>query len=179
MAIHVQCDYCGQTIGQDDRLIMLEAGGRGVDTGGSGIYVNECMGYYHGDLQADGVSCYRRMRDAVRDLHATQERERDCRVTPFLEQPPVEQEHQILNALGDGRLRPREAAKKIQATDDWVVSTGAVQRIMDKMTARGDLERVKEPRKPGSKQHWWTYSRVRVVSPELEALERALKTEEA
>lgn len=93
---------------------------------------------------------------------------------------PTEQEHQILNALGTDRQKPRDVASKITAASEWHVWSSDAKQILDQMAERGDVERIKQPRSPGSSQHWLVYSRAsQPLSPELEALERSLNDDEA
>jgi hypothetical protein len=55
-----------------------------------------------------------------------------------------------------------------------------VKPTLGKIVKRGDLQRIRQPRKPGSKQFRWLYYRqTGNLSPELAALERALNTAEA
>jgi hypothetical protein len=94
--------------------------------------------------------------------------------------PTTEREHRILNALDDQRLCAREIAENIAAPHDWIMRASHVRLTLGKMVDRGDLQRIKQPRKPGSKQFRWLYYRqTGHLSPELAALERALNTTEA
>jgi hypothetical protein len=74
----------------------------------------------------------------------------------------------------------REIAEKIAARHDWIMRASHVKLTLGKMVDRGDLQRVKQPRKPGSQQLRWLYYRqTGKLSPELAALERALNTAQA
>jgi hypothetical protein len=77
-------------------------------------------------------------------------------------------------------LCAREIAEEIAAPHDWIIHASEMKPTLGKMVKRGDLQRIKQPRKPGSKQFRWLYYRqTGHLSPELAALEQALNTAEA
>ena len=93
----------------------------------------------------------------------------------------TEREHQILNVLDGEQLGANEITERINGQrDDWQLYVRDLKGLLPKMVGRGELQRVKEPRTPASRQfRWLHYRETRTLSPELEAMERALKGEEA
>jgi hypothetical protein len=184
MAGSITCDWCGYTI--DDFGALNKMLCYGLPT------IRE----WHLHLPRDGYEC---MEQAVNAFDAICRTQRPAAATPranregwrvehhaFLERchawekiPTTEREHQILNALDDARLCARQIADKIAASHDWIMRASHLKRTLVKMVERGDLQRVKQPRKPGSRQFRWLYYRQTPnLSPELVALERALHAAE-
>jgi hypothetical protein len=185
MAGSITCDWCGHTIDDCSALNKMLCYGLPV--------IRE----WHLHLPRDGYECMDRAVEAFDKICGT---ERPALAMPqtdrenwrveqhaFLERchawekiPATEREHQILNALDDARLCAREIAERIAAPHDWIMRASHVKLTLGKMVDRGDLQRVKQPRKPGSKQFRWLYYRqTGNLSPELAALERALNTAQA
>jgi hypothetical protein len=185
MAGSCRCDWCGHTIKDFSALNKILCCGL------------PATHEWHLHLPRDGYDC---MEQAVAAFDKICGTKRPASAIPqtdrenwradhdaFVERclawekiPTTEREHQILNALDDARLCAREIAEKIAAPHDWIMHAGDVKLTLGKMVERGDLQRVKQPRKPGSEQFRWLYYRqTGNLSPELAALERALKTAEA
>jgi hypothetical protein len=185
MADSVMCDWCGHTIDDFSALNKMLCYGLPA--------IREW--YLH--LPSAGYECMERAVEAFDNICGA---ERLVAAIPqtdsvnwrvehaaFLERchaweqiPATEREHRILNALDDARLCAREIAEKIAAPQGWIMRASDVKRTLGKLVARGDLQRVKEPRVPGSQQFRWLYFRATGnLSPELMALEGALKTAEA
>jgi hypothetical protein len=189
MAGLVTCDWCGHTIEDVSPLNKMLC------------YGLPTIREWHLHLPSDGYECMDRAVEAFdkicgteqpavamaqTDRHTDGERwqaEHDAsleRCHAWNKIPTTEREHQILNALDDTRLCAREIAEKIATPHDWIMHASDVKLTLGKMVDRGDLHRIKEPRVPGSKQFRWLYYRDQgKLSPELAALERALKTAEA
>jgi hypothetical protein len=185
MAGSITCDWCGHTIDDCSALNKMLC------------YGLPAICEWHLHLPHDGYECMERAVEAFDKLcgaerlaaalpqtdrqnwrveqHAVLER---CHAWQKL--PAPEREHRILNALDDARLCAREIAERIAAPHDWITRASDVKLTLGKMVDRGDLQRIRQPRKPGSKQFRWLYYReTGSLSPELAALERALKTVQA
>ncbi len=154
------CDWCGHTIEDFSPLNKMLC------------YGLPAIREWHLHLPGDGYECMER---AVEAFDTILER---CQTWNKIS--TTEREHRILNALDGARLCAREIAEKVAAPHDWIVRASDVKLTLGRMVDRGDLQRVKQPRVRGSKQFRWLYYRqTGKLSPELAALERALKTAEA
>lgn len=183
MADSIACDWCRHTIDDFSALNNMLC------------YGLPSIRVWHLHLPHDGYDC---MEQAVKAFDKICGAERPAAAIPhadggnwrveqraFLERchawekvPTTEREHQILNALDDARLCAREIAEKIAAPQDWIMRAHHVKLTLANMVDRGDLQRVKQPRRPGSRQFRWLYYRqTRDLPPELVALERALHTQ--
>jgi hypothetical protein len=185
MAGSFTCDWCGHTIDDFSALNKLLCLGLPV--------IRE----WHLHLPSDGRECMERAVEAFDQICAT---ERPAAALPqtdheksgaehdaFLARghawdqiQTTEREHRILNVLDGARLCAREIAEKIAAPHDWILYASDVKVTLGKMVDRGDLQRAKQPRAPGSEQFRWLYYRqTGNLSPELAALEQALNAAEA
>jgi hypothetical protein len=189
MAGSSTCDWCGHTIEDFSALNKMLC------------YGLPAIREWHLHLPSDGFDCMKRAVEAFdkicgakRAAAAAPQTDRQtnrenwrAEQHAFLERchawekiPTTEREHRILNALDDARLCAREIAEEIAAPHDWIIHASDVKLTLGKMVKRGDLQRIRQPRKPGSKQFRWLYYRqTGHLSPELAALERALHTAEA
>src|SRR5438105_1293900 len=105
MTTYWQCDLCGESIEPDDRMVAVDAHGRGVDRSGGSVFINEYVGHYHGEPQDGERSCYGRIVDAVYLVHDA---------GPSLESIPTASAQRI-GQLRSTHRRPGEPPK---ASDD-------------------------------------------------------------
>ena len=185
MAGSFTCDWCGRTIDDFSALNQMLCLGLPV--------IRE----WHLHLPSDGGECMERAVEAFDKIcggerpaaATTPKADREqwraghdallVRGHAWDEIATTEREHRVLNALDGASLCAREIAEKIAAPHEWVMGASDVKVTLGKMVDRGDLQRVKQPRAAGSQQFRWLYYRqTGNLSPELAALERALKTAE-
>lgn len=113
-----------------------------------------------------------RGRSSLEDIHARSEA---WKVVPW-----AEKLHWVRNALGDDRLTLREMAKRIgDAHPECSVYDTSLLTLIKELLELGEVERVKESRKPGGSQYRWRYHRHVELDSNMAALERTLDEKSA
>lgn len=94
--------------------------------------------------------------------------------------PRAEKHHMVRNALGDSALIVSQITERMQEAhgSSYPIYDTAVRVLANELVEQGELERVKELRVPGGTAWRWRYSRRASLSPEVEALQRALDRDE-
>lgn len=129
----------------------------------------------------------RRKADAKRDRDAEQTRDEasnHARWYAWNETPHGERVHLILNALADDRLgitdlsdRLEPLLSKARGVEGAQLWPSKIQPTLYKMLQSGDLDRLQMPHGPGGTMRW-VYFRKTTLSPDVEALQRALDATE-
>ncbi|MGI8440815.1 MAG: hypothetical protein ACR2NV_11625 [Thermoleophilaceae bacterium] len=183
MSITYTCDYCQSPIERDDPSVALEskASMNAVAAG----WTSGWLGHYH-------LDCYRPFREAVVELRgertapAPTPEQQETEFETYMRRsrawkalPYAGKVHHIRNAIGDDRLTLRELTQQVnEANPEIHVDESSLVNAVRDLVAAGEWDRVKEARHPVGKQWRWRYSQKSVeLSPELEALQRALDEE--
>jgi hypothetical protein len=140
MTMHAQCDYCGEPIADDERLMELHASGYFHTEQHGWRYSNSDLGHYHASGEQP---CWAEMLDRIRLVHAVssdlgpdrealecriehraarqrkqeeqqeEHREHDERMRAWQRKPKDERDGLLLRALGDRRLTIRELTARL------------------------------------------------------------------
>lgn len=123
--------------------------------------------------EAPRSTAHRGQRDrSLEDIHARSEA---WAVVPW-----AEKLNWVRNALGDDRLTLREMAKRIgDAHPECSVYDTSLRTLVKELLEMGEVERVKESRKPGGAPYRWRYHRHVELDSNMAALERALDEKSA
>jgi hypothetical protein len=184
MSLQYTCDLCGRPIAANDRMVTIEAHGHGVDERGSGMYINQQLGHYHGEPQDSGPSCYRRMLDAITDQEeaarawrASHEEWREARQA-WRDVPTARRESLLFHVLGEEQLLPREIFQRLadllgSEPRRPAVYKEDIVRLVRRLYAQGHLDRVFETFGPANARSRYRYFRRVELTGPIAELEQA------
>lgn len=176
-------------MGQDDYRELQEAARDALyellmqTEPGTGLTLHEAYGELRRQLRNDdaarGRELWRQHLEETREERVREERERRERQAAWERMPYPERMHRVLNVIGDGRLTIREVYDRLkEAMPEADFYDSHVRLVMKRLHDRGDLDRVAEPRSPGSTAVRYRYFRP-AIDPQLADLERQLNDKEA
>lgn len=176
-------------MGQDDYRELQEAARDALyellmqTEPGIGLTLHVAYGELRRQLErndaARGRELWRQHLEETREERVREERERRERRAAWGRMPYPERMHRVLNVIGDGRLTIREVYDRLkEAMPEADFYDNNVRLVVKRLHDRGDLDRVAEPRSPGSTAVRYRYFR-RAADPKLAELERQLNDKEA